>query len=61
VIRTGGSEAHLYFDKETGQYECKKCGEKGNLVTLAKHFGDDMEEIALNPRIPTKNPPLQSL
>lgn len=35
-----GKEAHLYFNKETSQYECKKCGEKGNLVTLQKHFGD---------------------
>ena len=35
-----GTEAHLYFSKETGQYDCKKCGEKGNLITLAKHLGD---------------------
>lgn len=35
-----GDEAHLYFSIETSQYDCKKCGEKGNLVTLAKHFGD---------------------
>lgn len=35
-----GSEAHLYFNSETSQYECKKCGEKGNLTTLQKHFGD---------------------
>jgi len=53
-------EAHLYFDAETGQYECKKCGENGNLVTLAKHFGDGINEIALtlrnspNPRKSTK-------
>lgn len=33
-------EGHLYFSTETGQYDCKKCGEKGNLITLAKHFGD---------------------
>ncbi len=33
-------EAHLYFDKETGQYDCKKCGAKGNLTTLQKFFGD---------------------
>lgn len=44
-----GTEAHLYFDAETGRYECKKCGEKGNIITLAKHFGDDIQEIALNP------------
>lgn len=37
-----GNEAHLYFDAETGQYHCKKCDAKGNLVTLAKHFGDDL-------------------
>lgn len=33
-------EAHLYFSTETGQYDCKKCGEKGNLFTLTKHLGD---------------------
>lgn len=53
---SGANEAHLYFDAETGQYECKKCGEKGNIFTLAKHFGDDIQEIALNPANPTKNP-----
>lgn len=37
---SAGNEAHLYFSKETGQYDCKKCGEKGNLITLQKHFGD---------------------
>ena len=51
-----GTEAHLYFDAETGQYECKKCGEKGNLITLAKHFGNGISEIALNPITPTQNP-----
>lgn len=35
-----GDEAHLYFSTETGQYDCKKCGEKGNLFTLVKHLGD---------------------
>src|SRR3990167_3163060 len=49
------NEAHLYFDAETGQYDCKKCGEKGNIVTLAKHFGDSVQDIALNP-LPTKQP-----
>lgn len=50
-----GNEAHLYFETETGQYTCHKCGEKGNLVTLAKHLGDGIQEIALNPRFSTKN------
>ena len=36
---SGSGEAHLYFNQE-GLYECKKCGEKGNLITLKKHFGD---------------------
>ena len=35
-----GDEAHLYFNTETGQYDCKKCGAKGNILTLAKHLGD---------------------
>lgn len=35
-----GNEAHLYFNSQTGQYECKKCGEKGNIQTLRKHFND---------------------
>ena len=33
-------DGHLYFNIETGQYDCKKCGEKGNLITLKKYFGD---------------------
>ncbi len=50
-----GNEAHLYFSIETGQYDCKKCGAQGNLVTLAKHFGDGIQEIALDPLPATKN------
>jgi len=46
---SGSNEAHLYFNIETGQYDCKKCGEKGNLITLAKHLGDDF--------VDAKNPP----
>ena len=33
-------DGHLYFNAETGQYDCKKCGERGNLITLKKHLGD---------------------
>mgnify|MGYP001612401227 CR=1 FL=1 len=51
-----GTEAHLYFDAETGQYNCKKWGATGNIVTLAKHFGDSIQDIALNPVISSKNP-----
>ncbi len=35
-----GEEAHLYFSRDTGQYQCKKCDAKGNIITLKKHFGD---------------------
>jgi hypothetical protein len=33
---------HCYFSMDTGQYFCHKCGESGNLITLAKHFGDNL-------------------
>ncbi len=42
-----GNETHLYFNVDTGQYDCKKCGEKGNIFTLARHFGDSVKDIAL--------------
>lgn len=45
---SGSNEAHLYFNIETGQYDCKKCGEKGNLITLAKHLGDSVDDVAQN-------------
>lgn len=38
-----GNEGHLYFNAETSQYDCKKCGAKGNLHTLAKHLGDSAD------------------
>ena len=53
---SSGTEAHLYFSAETGQYECKKCGEKGNIVTLAKHLGDSIKDIALHPILSDKKP-----
>lgn len=42
-------ELHLYFSATTSQYECKKCGAKGNIHTLAKHLGDSAKDIALEP------------
>ncbi|MBI3590519.1 MAG: toprim domain-containing protein [Candidatus Melainabacteria bacterium] len=41
-------ERHLYFDKDTSQYHCKKCDARGNIVTLAKHLGDDLQNIFVN-------------
>jgi hypothetical protein len=46
------NEAHLYFNAETGQYDCKKCGAQGNIITLTKHFGDTIQDIAINQRKP---------
>ena len=43
-----GKEAHLYINRESSQYVCKKCGEKGNIITLAKHLGDSTQDISLN-------------
>lgn len=39
------NEGHLYFNPETSQYDCKKCGAQGNLKTLMKHFGDDEQPM----------------
>jgi DNA primase len=41
-------EAHLYFNSETGQYDCKKCGAKGNIFTLAEHLGDSNKDVFLS-------------
>ena len=38
---------HLYFSKQTGQYDCKVCEAQGNIFTLAKHLGDDIEDITI--------------
>lgn len=47
-----GSEAHLYMNKHTGLYDCKKCGEKGNLKTLKEHFGIVPERSTVAKRMP---------
>ncbi len=46
------NEAHLYFSSETGQYNCKKCGAQGNMITLAKHLGDTVQDIVIDQRKP---------
>ena len=40
-----GREAHLNINKETGVYRCVKCNSSGNLITLAKHLGDDLKDL----------------
>ena len=34
---------HLYMSEETGAYLCFRCMAKGNLITLAKHLGKDIQ------------------
>lgn len=34
------NEAHLYVDLQTTQYDCKKCGDRGNIISLAEKLRD---------------------
>ena len=45
-------ESHLYINKYTGLYDCKKCGEKGNLITLKQHFGIEPARTKVPKRLP---------
>lgn len=36
----GDGKGHFYMDPKEGAFFCHKCNEKGNLITLKKHFGD---------------------
>lgn len=45
---------HLYFNGETSQYDCKVCGEQGNIITLAKHLGDPLDEVFINEEKPKR-------
>lgn len=38
-VDSKGNEAHLYINKYWATYLCHKCGAKGNLATLKRHFG----------------------
>lgn len=52
------NEAHLYINIDTGQYHCKKCNARGNLITLKRHFGDltDTSNITTSGFKKTKKP-----
>jgi ABC-type dipeptide/oligopeptide/nickel transport system ATPase component len=39
-----GTEAHLYINSETGQYDCKKCSAQGGMKKLKDFFGDSLVE-----------------
>lgn len=34
-----GKAKHFYISKDTQKWDCKKCGEAGNIYKLLKHFG----------------------
>jgi len=36
----GDQKGHFYMEPEAGGFYCHRCSEKGNLITLKKHFGD---------------------
>jgi len=38
------SKAHFYISQSTGQFQCHKCGEAGNLLSLKKKLGDLPEQ-----------------
>jgi twinkle protein len=44
----GDQKNHFYIDQHEGAFFCHKCGEKGNLITLQKHYGDYEERKAMN-------------
>ncbi len=45
------NEAHLYINVETGLYKCHKCKTEGNLITLAKYFGDTISQTITIPKL----------
>lgn len=51
-----GKEAHLYIDSTTGCYQCKKCLEQWNWITLLKHFWDDPNDLGLEWMIKSTGP-----
>jgi twinkle protein len=44
----GDPKSHFYMDPDEGAFYCHKCQERGNLITLKKHYGDDEERKTMN-------------
>ena len=44
-----GKEDHFYVGERTGQFDCKRCGEKGNQITFLTQMAQECHE-ALSPR-----------
>ena len=42
-----GKPKHFYVNTRTGLWDCKRCGEGGNLWQLADHFGVRVREPSL--------------
>ena len=40
-----GKRKHVFFSASTGQWDCKRCGEKGNVLTMRRRLGDLKLEI----------------
>jgi len=44
----GDPKSHFYMDPDEGKYFCHHCQERGNLITLKKHYGDYEERKTMN-------------
>ena len=44
----GDQKSHFYIDQDEGTFFCHKCSERGNLITLQKHYGDLKERKTMN-------------
>ncbi|OHE16942.1 MAG: hypothetical protein A2X96_03665 [Syntrophobacterales bacterium GWC2_56_13] len=44
----GDTKSHFYMDQDEGAFYCHKCQERGNLITLKKHYGDYQERNIMN-------------
>ena len=44
----GDQNNHFYMDQDKGAFYCHKCNERGNLITLQKHYGDYRERKTMN-------------
>jgi twinkle protein len=44
----GDQKSHFYIDPDEGAFYCHKCQERGNLITLKKHYGDFEERKTMN-------------
>ena len=48
----GDPKSHFYMDQDEGAFYCHKCQERGNLITLQKHYGDYQERATRPPARP---------